>query len=127
MRIRLAAAAFALAAVATTSAAEAAYRLCIRAGGFEGRNYATVMLSLGGVVYVANNGGYFNPGYAPLDTCFGDAVAFGSAKIGWSYPRYDCVGAAIPEGHTAEVWFIVDAVKADPGLGGLMPTCRRAQ
>ena len=124
MRFGLAAAAFAASLMMVSSAD--AYRLCVRAGGFDGRHYPDVYLAVGAAVFTARNGGYYNPGFAPIDTCF-DTDAWGSAKVGWSTPRYVCTGAEIPEGQQSEVWFIVDAVLADPGLGGRMPTCRRHQ
>lgn len=106
--------------------ADAAYRLCVRAGGFDSRHYPNVYLSVGAVVFTAPNGGYYSSGYAPYDTCF-ETDAFGPAKIGWSTPRYTCTGVPVPEGNQSEVWFVVDAVLADPALGGRMPTCTRVQ
>ncbi|BBK31026.1 hypothetical protein EDC65_1534 [Stella humosa] len=126
MPSRLALAAFALATIVASSAAEAGYRLCVRAGGFNSRHEPNVILSIGGTLFVAPNGGYWNPGYAHYDSCF-DSAAHGDAKIGWSSPRYPCVGANIPEGQESEVWYVVDAAVADPSLGGRMPTCRRSQ
>lgn len=128
MRYGLAALAFLASLMAISSAH--AYRLCIRAGGFDSRHAPNVYLSVGATLFTARNGGYYNPGYAQIDTCF-DTDAWGPAKVGWSSPTHLCVGttvgAAIPEGHQSEVWFVVDAVVADPGLGGRMPTCQRIQ
>lgn len=126
MGMRTLAAAILVALIGAPSAADAAYRLCIRAGGFDSRHYPDVRLQVGSTIFTAPNGGYHNPGYAPWDSCF-ETDAFGPAKIGWSTPRYDCTGAVVPQENTAEVWFIVDAVLADPGFGGRMPTCTRHQ
>ena len=123
MRIGLAATALALTGFWAMPAAEAAYRLCVRAGSFEGRNNATVTLIIAGTPFVAANGTY-----TQIDTCFDDADVHGSATIGWSTDRsFPCSGAAIAQGNAAEVWFIVSAVRADPGLGGILPTCQRVQ
>jgi hypothetical protein len=127
MKTRLAAAAFVLMALAAASPAAAAYRLCARVGGFEGRNYPSVTLSIGGTQFQAPNGGHFNSGYGPHDTCFDNVTAAGAATIGWTSPRFACSGAPIPDGWKEEVWFIVTAVKTDPGLGGIMPACERHQ
>ncbi|WP_374447293.1 hypothetical protein [Stella sp.] len=119
-------AALALWAIGMASAADAAYRLCVRAGGFDARHAPNILLAVGATLFTAPNGGYYNSGFGPIDTCF-ETDAFGPAKVGWSSPHYACIGPAVAEGNQSEVWFIVDAVLADPGLGGRMPTCTRAQ